>query len=421
MRLPLVIPAVLFACALAAGCGSTDETGQTNTGSSTAGSSTGGGTSDDASATTTGGTTGATTDATTGETSPDATTTTGTSATTTTGEDPEDAGSVSDEGNATTGGTEDVVVEEDVKPRPPVQESFSTTIGGWTMQPGQEVTKCVRKRLDNPMEAYVTAIHSKMAKGSHHLVIYRSGEETEKLEPFDCTPFVETLNGKTIPLMISQISDESLVLPDGVAFKFEPNQMVRLEVHYLNYYAEEITAQADVTFDAIHVDSVEAEADMLFYGTPDFEVPKNSTYQTPWFFLDVWAGTKVFAVTGHTHAAGTNVEVNFATGDADPGEPVYPLDKPFYWDEAPVITYDPPLEFASGEGFRYRCTWNNTTDKTLTFGESANKEMCFFWAYYYPSKGYRMCVNPGSLYPLPKACCPDLGALCDSISSFLEQ
>ena len=27
------------------------------------------------------------------------------------------------------------------------------------------------------------------------------------------------------------------------------------------------------------------------------------------------------------------------------------------------------------------------------FGESANNEMCFFWAYYYPSKGAYVCVH----------------------------
>ena len=66
--------------------------------------------------------------------------------------------------------------------------------------------------------------------------------------------------------MITQIPQETLEFPDGVAFKFEPNP-VRLEAHYLNYYPEKITAHADVQFHTIDAD-VEAEANMLFYGTP---------------------------------------------------------------------------------------------------------------------------------------------------------
>lgn len=308
----------------------------------------------------------------------------------------------------------------EVEPRPPVVKQYKTAIGGWTMKPGGESTKCMLKRLDNPEEAWVTGIHNKLGPGSHHLVVYRSGQTEEKLEPFNCTPFVETLSGETIPLIITQKAEESLILPSGVAFKFEPNQMIRLEVHYLNYFSEDITTKADVTFDTIAAAHVEHEADMLFYGTPDFTIPAGKEHQTPWFFLDVWEGTKVFAMTGHTHGFGTNVEVNFATGKNDgAGDELYPLDEPFKWDEAPVTRYEPALEFGSGEGFRYRCTWNNTSDKSVGFGESASKEMCFFWAYYYPSKGYRMCVNPGSFYPLDKACCPDLGPLCSQITDFL--
>lgn len=304
--------------------------------------------------------------------------------------------------------------------RPPVVETYGAFIGDWTMSPGAETTRCVLKRLDNPSEVFVTAIHTKLDPGSHHLVVYRSASQEEKPEPFKCTPFTETLDGKTIPLLITQIPEETLQLPAGVAFKFEPNQMVRIEAHYLNYYAEDITAHAQIDFDTIAVEHVDAEANMLFYGTPDFSLEPGQAHQTPWNFLDVWAGKKVFALTGHTHALGTGVEVSFAKDAADEGTPIYPLDQPFQWDEAPVIVYDPPLEFAEGEGFRYRCSWFNSTDKKVGFGESATKEMCFFWAYYYPSEGYRMCVNPGSYFPgLNQACCPDLGPLCDQIKDFL--
>ena len=29
----------------------------------------------------------------------------------------------------------------------------------------------------------------------------------------------------------------------------------------------------------------------------------------------------------------------------------------------------------------------------VPFGESANNEMCFFWAYYYPSQGAKIAMN----------------------------
>jgi len=292
------------------------------------------------------------------------------------------------------------------------------------MKPGKEVTKCVRKRLDNTDPIWVTSIETKLNKGSHHVIVYRSDQDTEFEEPIDCDPFVETLGGETIPLIITQVKDETLTLPPGVAFKFEPNQMIRVEAHYFNYYTEDITAHAEVTFNTIAAEDVEHEADMLFYGTPDFSVPPGEEHTTPWHFIDVWEDTKIFAVTGHTHQYGTNVEISQSTSSDDEGDYIYPKSTPFQWDESPIEQYSPPLHFAEGEGLRYRCTWNNTGNDTLTFGESAKKEMCFLWAYYYPSKGYRMCVNPGGIaggFDLGnQVCCPDDAVLCDMIKGFLS-
>ena len=313
---------------------------------------------------------------------------------------------------------------EDTGPPPPIKETYNTFVGDWTMTPGQEVTKCVRKRLGNVDPIWVTSIQTSLNKGSHHVIVYRSDQDTEILEPENCDPFIETLGGETIPLIITQVSEETLTLPPGVAFKFAPHQMIRIEAHYLNYYDEDISAHADVSFKTIAQEDVEHEADMLFYGTPDFSIPAGKEHTTPWHFIDVWEDTKVFAVTGHTHQHGTNVEISKSTSADDEGDFIYPQDTPFTWNESPIEQYSPALHFSAGEGFRYRCTWKNTSNKSLSFGESANQEMCFLWAYYYPSKGYRMCVNPGGIaggFDVgEQVCCPDDAFLCDLIKGFLS-
>ncbi len=304
-----------------------------------------------------------------------------------------------------------------------VEMTYSLFVGDWSMPSGAEITKCVVKRLTNTEEVWVQAIRTVLSQGSHHMVVYKSDDTEERLEPFSCTPFTETLTGGGYPLIITQIAEETLAFPEGVALRFEPEQMIRLEAHFLNYYPEEIVAHGDVFFDTINLADVEHELDMLFYGTPDFEVPAGGTFQTPWHFLDVKDGKKVFALTGHTHQYGTNVEVKFGNSidDEDPISVYPPEGLVFDWAEAPVAQYEPALSFTEGQGFFYRCTWDNTSNKKLTFGESATDEMCFFWAYYYPSDGYRFCINPGSyadqasafgLSNIPEQlCCPE-HALC---------
>lgn len=305
--------------------------------------------------------------------------------------------------------------------RPPIVTTSSTFAGDWDMEFGKETTKCVVKRLDNADPLWVSQIRTVLNKGSHHLIVYKSAETEERPTPFNCDPFVDTLKGETFPLMITQIREETLTFPNGVAFKFEPHQMIRLEAHYLNYFPDTtITAHADVYFDGIAAENVVAEANMLFYGNPDLDIPQGE-YSTPWRYLSVLPDTKVFALTGHTHAYGTNVEVSMSSGVDDEGMSVYPGADEFIWDEPPVTTFDPPLDFGENQGFRYRCSWDNTSGETLGFGESARKEMCFLWAYYYPSQGYRLCISPGTIgggVAGDEVCCPGHW-VCDYVKQFL--
>ncbi|MEC9073459.1 MAG: hypothetical protein VX938_13795, partial [Myxococcota bacterium] len=321
---------------------------------------------------------------------------------------------------------EDVVSGPPTEP-PPIAETYDTFIGDWEMGPGEEVTKCVVKRLSNEEAIWVTAIHSTLAKGSHHLIVYATDEEEETLEPETCSPFTETLSGQAYPLIISQISEETMAMPPGVAVKFKPHQMIRMEAHFLNYYPEDIVARGDVTFDTIAEEDVWSEANMLFYGMVDFELPPQATTSTPWAFLPVADGIEIFALTGHTHQYGVNVEIEHALGPDDLSFEVYPLDETFQWDESPVLQYDPPLKFNSEDGLRFRCTWENTSDEKVGFGEGANEEMCFLWGYYYPSAGYQICVEAGTLLEEyadllggTSVCCPG-DAICDLVPGLVEE
>ena len=77
--------------------------------------------------------------------------------------------------------------------------------------------------------------------------------------------------------MITQKKDELLSLPPGVAYTLQPNQMVRLEMHYIN------ATQAPLTLSRLVDDDPDAttyhdEANFLFIGNPDIKIPANSTF-----------------------------------------------------------------------------------------------------------------------------------------------
>jgi hypothetical protein len=77
-----------------------------------------------------------------------------------------------------------------------------------------------------------------------------------------------------------------------------------------------------------------------------------------------------------------------------------------------------PFSIPAGGGFDFSCTYYNDTTMEVGFGESANAEMCFFWAYYYPSVGSKVCIHSDE-YEVD-LCCPG-DNLCSLIETWLNQ
>jgi hypothetical protein len=150
------------------------------------------------------------------------------------------------------------------------------------------------------------------------------------------------------------------------------------------------------------------EADFLFIGNPDINLPAGAkTTVGPAFFTvpAEYADANFFAITGHEHQYGTNVKVSTAANATDPGTPVY--DVPGWtWSEPKTVFSDPPFKVPAGGGFNFSCDYENTSAAPVKFGESANAEMCFFWAYYYPSHGAKVCIHTNKTGTPLDFCCP---------------
>jgi hypothetical protein len=236
-------------------------------------------------------------------------------------------------------------------------------------------------RLSNTTAIKVHQMRNLLSGGSHHLIVYKNDDPAavEKTTPERCTPFAGALNlsGKVAPVMITQKAEDALTLPDRVAYTFAPNQLIRIEMHFINSTDAPIEVSATSEFYAVPDSEIDHEANILFIGTPDIDIPAGATMDVQTYFtpsraqLDLGAA-KFFAITGHTHHHGLN-----------------------------------------------ECSYHNTSNQRVSFGESANDEMCFFWAYYYPSKGSHVCVHTSQFGGLD-ICCPEAGDICNQISDMLE-
>ena len=290
----------------------------------------------------------------------------------------------------------------------PPQGSYTLQFGPIMIPPATENTQCITVRLGNTAPIHVGSIHDLLGTSSHHMIVYKVADTVEQPTPFDCQPFTDTLDpAKGSVLVVSQKKDDLLTFPQGVAYTLGANQMMRIEMHYINATAATTTLVSTTTM--IPTTDFQNEAGFLFIGDPDISLPPmSSTTLGPIFFQAPaqYAGVHFFAITGHEHKLGTNVTISTATSASDPGTSVYDVPG-WLWSEPATVNANPPFSLPAGGGFKFTCEWDNTTASSVTFGESATAEMCFFWAYYYPSQGDEVCFHTTKVSPSGSdICCP---------------
>lgn len=271
--------------------------------------------------------------------------------------------------------------------------------GAITLAAGEEITVCRTFRLGNDAPLLLRRITAELGTASHHLILYRSTDTEESPTPAACTPFGGIIGGGQVPIMIAQSAHNEFVWPEGVALPIEAHQMVKLEAHFLNTSASDLEAHAEAELEGIPEPQGKelAKSDISFWGTTKINIPPNGTQDTGVLFQSGIAGTKAFATTTHQHRLGTRFRVWYAANEAADPSDTKPLADTTSWAEPPLYRLDPALAFDGQNGLQYRCEWKNPTSTTVTFGESALQEMCFFWVYYYPSRGFDVCVD-GTCY-----------------------
>jgi len=301
---------------------------------------------------------------------------------------------------------------------PLVGDKYTLVWGPVTVPPSTEDTQCIVLKLSNTTDIKVHQLHNVLSTGSHHMIVYKDDKDTvEQPVPTHCQPFTGALNatGMVAPMMITQRVDDPLTLPDGVAYTLKAGQMIRIEMHYVNSGDAPIDVKGTTDFYAADPATIHDEANILFIGTPDIHLPPNSMMTVNQFFTPSRAmlnldNAKFFAITGHTHKLGVDMNVNLAATKGGTKTPIY-APQPFQWSE-PITAVFQPNEFQipPGGGFDFKCTYDNTTSATVAFGEKTTDEMCFFWAYYYPSQGAHVCVHSDD-HGGVDICCPE-SSLC---------
>jgi hypothetical protein len=247
--------------------------------------------------------------------------------------------------------------------------SVTIEMESFTIPSGGEVYKC--QNFANPFGdvAEVSKFESHMTAGSHHLLLfYNEGAADGPLEDCSGLEFAATPYSTQLP-------DDQVAFPAGVAARIDPGTGIRLQSHYLNTSPDPITAHVEVTFHLAAPGTVTAHAGVLFIIEPNFTILPNQT-DTVTHDCSVPFDMNLIKAASHMHKHGTHFEATIA------GETVFETTE---WAEPEPAYFDPPRAVSGGDPLHFGCTFVNNSSKPLTFGESADTdEMCIFGAAFYP-------------------------------------
>lgn len=254
----------------------------------------------------------------------------------------------------------------------------------YTLKPGEERRyMCFTTRLDSDVATIVKQISPIYGKATHHLGIYY----TLSAEPdgaFDCP---ELVRANWIPLYGGGVESGTLKAPDGAAFHLLPHQQILVQLHLLNAGPDPVEDKATIVFETSKDTSLK-KAGMFGFDNRNLDIPAHGKDVAQAMSCpNVGVDMDVFAVFGHMHQHGKSIHV---TRGAAPGAEML-FQEGWNFDNQPTV----PKSFhvSKTDTINIGCTYDNTGDTSLAYGESTANEMCSFVFYYTPYESLNGCVN----------------------------
>lgn len=252
---------------------------------------------------------------------------------------------------------------------------------------GQELFKCIYGQFPTDGVTAVSGAESHYTPGSHHVLAYRSdltAVPDGQTGVWDCRDgnwFVHERGS----YYEAQQPNEERNLPEGIAHKFQPGEVIILQAHYINTTDNDIDAHVELKLHTMDVDDVREEAGTIYFNDTSIEVPPHSragvTMRCP-----IPQDINLAFLWSHMHARGTH----FIVKTDDPiaaeklGEVLYE-EKDWSEPKPRVYPEGEENELHAGSHITFSCEFQNDTDNTFRFGNSAEtNEMCILHGMYWP-------------------------------------
>ena len=268
---------------------------------------------------------------------------------------------------------------------PPPAHGFQLKTPDFPLGSGEEKYLCYVVSLDEPVDVAVTAFESFASNRVHHMEVFRTlSPEMPGLNACDGSIKVSWL-----PLFGGGVGTGGLELPAGAGFQVPKASQLLLQIHLLN--ATEMASTEKVVINMTYAAdaSTVTPAGIFAFGSMNIDLPIGATNIDIGSSCALPKALNVFAVQPHMHTLGTKLTFETGTSAADAAV-VYKRD-PWSFGAQPIDNWQMPLTV--GQFARATCTFTNTTDHEVVYGESTANEMCYFILFYTPYTGLDACLN----------------------------
>lgn len=255
-----------------------------------------------------------------------------------------------------------------------------------TVPAGAEIFRCEFVRMPKTADGgdqFVSAMAHDYTPGSHHLLLFRTDVKaipTGLDGVRDCNEGDSAMKYARGYVSGGQTPHERRELPAGIGLPFASDEVLLLQVHYVNAGKTDLTASVKVMLDLADKASIHQRAGVLRMYDPFIYVPASGTAKAT-ERCPIKHDITLLGAGSHMHRRG----VAFKAWVDAPGAP--PAATPLFTNEdwQHPIDWIGPLAVAKGSFVRFECAYQNGDPRAVVQGESAElNEMCMLSGIYYP-------------------------------------
>lgn len=255
----------------------------------------------------------------------------------------------------------------------------------YSLNAGEEKYLCYAVQLAEANDIAITAFQSYTSDQVHHMEVFHAlAPETPGLNPCD-----GTFKLTWLPIFGGGNNAGGLQLPDGAGFKLPKDAQLLVQIHLLNATQSPVTQHLVVNMDYADDPSSVTPAGIFAFGSMTINLPAGANNMQVTSSCNLPLNMNVFAAQPHMHYLGTKLQ--FELGPSDSSSQVVYQRNPWQFGGQPIDNWVTNLQ--QGQFGRVTCTYDNTTDHDVSYGESTTNEMCYLVLFYTPFDKLNGCVN----------------------------